>query len=59
MLEDNDNEDQKNCFPKCEVCGVHDGTVDKMIDPYRHDMFNEDVEITICEDCYNDKRMSI
>jgi len=39
---------------KCEFCGSTDG-VTKSIDPYQHEMNDDDTEYFMCPDCYEDK----
>jgi len=44
---------------KCERCGKEDGSVSTVINPYIRAMSNEEVEITVCNDCYSDLAMSV
>jgi len=41
---------------KCEVCGEEKEDVKENVqDPYMNDIYCEEVLITICDDCYNNK----
>jgi hypothetical protein len=44
---------------KCERCGKEDDSVSTGINPYIRAMSNEEVEITVCDDCYSDLVMSV
>ena len=44
---------------KCERCGKENDSVSTVINPYINAMSGDQVEITICQDCYNDLVMSI
>jgi len=46
---------------KCERCGKDNTQVliSKSIDPYIREMFGEEIEITLCDECYSDRVMSV
>ena len=44
--------------PKCEKCGCQNDDVEKMVNPYLHDMFDDNTKEYLCQDCYHDLRES-
>lgn len=47
-------EDNKE-FLKCFYCDIEDGTVTKVLDPFLLEVCNEEVEVNLCPNCYNDR----
>lgn len=43
----------------CEVCSEAKDDVIETICPYSQDVHNEEVAVTICTDCYNERCMDI
>lgn len=39
-------------FLVCEECGIENNTVEARIDPYIRDLFGEEIEIIVCDNCY-------
>lgn len=48
---------KENKEPKCERCGTTE-SVELRVNPYNHDMDDDDTEEWLCPDCYDDLRMS-
>lgn len=44
---------------ECQDCGKKDETVIETFCPYARDVNDEDVEITVCEDCYGERAADI
>lgn len=49
----------KNYMKTCERCGKESDDVYTTINPYIKEMSNEEIKITICDDCYSDLIMSV
>ena len=42
-------------FLVCQICGRSDETVRDVIDPYNQDVNDDEVEMTLCPDCRQDR----
>lgn len=46
-------------FLKCEDCGVQNETVITTICPYAQEITDEEIEVDLCPDCYDERCMYI
>ena len=44
---------------KCEDCGAVDDTVEEKLCPYASDLYDENIVIVVCEECYHQRAMDI
>ena len=43
----------------CEECRKRKKDVETVIDPYREDVFNEEIEMDLCKKCYGERSADI
>ena len=51
--------DKQEKYLECQDCGKSDETVHETTCPYAEEINDDYVEVTLCDDCYNERCMEI
>lgn len=46
-------------FKKCEFCNKRKADVGLNVDPYAHELYDDETEYLICSECYGDRKDDI
>ena len=50
---------KKPKYLKCEDCGKENDDVEETYCPFAEEIYNENIRVTICKDCYHERCMDI
>ena len=64
LIEEYEDEEKKKKeisagYLTCEECGAKDDTVNETICPFQEGMFNREIDVTLCNECYRDRVQNI